>query len=182
MASGSDKRASVNREHRWPTRAVCQRSSRTASYDQLVIQRAFRRSLTDTGLASIRGRLLARPRPPHQRAPRLQTPSVVAADLDAEFAFLSDPMVDATNWRAEHADRPAVIPQRQRWQSHWRRRQPGKPRPSTLRSFLCSWHCVPPPLCSSARSSLRQDRLRPTWSQRRIAGRRSPSGRDNKIH
>ena len=33
----------------------------------------------------------------------------LAVEFPAVFAFLWDPSVDATNWRAEHAIRPAVV-------------------------------------------------------------------------
>ena len=33
----------------------------------------------------------------------------LTAEYDAVFSFLFDPTLDATNWRAEHALRPAVI-------------------------------------------------------------------------
>ena len=65
------------------------------------------------GLAVVRGQLIAR------LADRLERPSRVpdvqrfAAHLLREFtavwSFLFDPTIDATNWRAEHAIRPAVV-------------------------------------------------------------------------
>ncbi|MEP7310198.1 MAG: transposase [Acidobacteriota bacterium] len=65
------------------------------------------------GLAVVRGQLITR------LAERLDRPSRVpdvqrfAAHLLREFTtiwpFLSDPTNDATNWRAEHAIRPAVV-------------------------------------------------------------------------
>jgi transposase len=65
------------------------------------------------GLAVVRGQLITR------LADRLDRPSRVpdverfAAHLDREFTaiwtFLFDPTIDATNWRAEHAIRPAVV-------------------------------------------------------------------------
>jgi transposase len=65
------------------------------------------------GLAVARGQLITR------LAERLERPSRVpdvqrfAAHLQREFtavwSFLFDPMIDATNWRAEHAIRPAVV-------------------------------------------------------------------------
>ena len=65
------------------------------------------------GLAVVRWRLIAR------LAERLERPSRVpdvqrfAAHLQREFtavwSFLFDPTIDATNWRAEHAIRPAVV-------------------------------------------------------------------------
>jgi transposase len=65
------------------------------------------------GLAVARGHLINR------LAERLDRPSRVpdvqrfAAHLTREFtaiwSFLFDPTIDATNWRAEHAIRPAVV-------------------------------------------------------------------------
>ena len=65
------------------------------------------------GLAVVRGQLITR------LAERLDRPSRVpdvqrfAAHLQREFtaiwSFLFDPTIDATNWRAEHAIRPAVV-------------------------------------------------------------------------
>lgn len=66
------------------------------------------------GLAVARGhyverlaRLLARPRS-HRRPIRLLHQHLVT-ESDAIFSFLFDPTLDATNWRAEHALRPAVV-------------------------------------------------------------------------
>ena len=53
------------------------------------------------------GRLLARRRSPH-RPIRLFHQHLVI-EFEAIFSFLFDPTLDATNWRAEHALRPAVI-------------------------------------------------------------------------
>ena len=69
--------------------------------------------LTDHGLASVRGRLLARLGRLIDAPPPLDDAERFASHLDtafaAVFAFLWDPSVDATNWRAEHAIRPAVV-------------------------------------------------------------------------
>ena len=69
--------------------------------------------LTDHGLASVRGRLLARLGRLIDTPPLLDDAERFAAHLHTEFAavfaFLWDPSVDATNWRAEHAIRPAVV-------------------------------------------------------------------------
>lgn len=66
------------------------------------------------GLAVARGhylerlrRLVARRRSPHRPIRLLHQHLVI--EFDAIFSFLSDPTLDATNWRAEHALRPAVI-------------------------------------------------------------------------
>ena len=70
-------------------------------------------ALTDHGLASVRGRLLARLGRLIDAPPPLDDAERFAAHLDTEFAavfaFLWDPSVDATNWRAEQAIRPAVV-------------------------------------------------------------------------
>ena len=69
--------------------------------------------LTDHGLASVRGRLLARLGRLIDEPPPLAAAERFAAHLHTEFAavftFLWDPSVDATNWRAEQAIRPAVV-------------------------------------------------------------------------
>ena len=69
--------------------------------------------LTDHGLASVRGRLLARLGRLINAPPPLDDAERFAAHLHTEFAavfaFLWDPSVDATNWRAEQAIRPAVV-------------------------------------------------------------------------
>jgi transposase len=53
------------------------------------------------------GRLVARPRSP-RRPIRLFHQHLIT-EFEAIFSFLFDPTLDATNWRAEHALRPAVI-------------------------------------------------------------------------
>lgn len=53
------------------------------------------------------GRLLSR-RPSRLAAAR-RFATHLMAEYDAVFSFLFDPTLDATNWRAEHALRPAVI-------------------------------------------------------------------------
>ena len=53
------------------------------------------------------GALLERPPSRHLRVRRFQGHLVV--EYDAIFSFLFDPTLDATNWRAEHALRPAVV-------------------------------------------------------------------------
>lgn len=66
------------------------------------------------GLAVARGHYLERLGQRLQRTPsrrlairRLQQHLIV--EFDAIFSFLFDPTLDATNWRAEHALRPAVV-------------------------------------------------------------------------
>ena len=69
-------------------------------------------AITEQGLAGARGRLLARLGRLIDTAPALPAAQRFARHLDREFpaviAFLWAPDVDATNWRAEHAIRPAV--------------------------------------------------------------------------
>jgi transposase len=94
--------------------------SRFASRVQRLLQTALavrdRRTagtISDHGVAVSRGRLA------HQLDRLLETPGSVPAvqrfarHLDREFpylfSFLEDPTVDATNWRAEQAIRPAVV-------------------------------------------------------------------------
>jgi len=69
--------------------------------------------ISDHGLATARGRLLAQISrlidnpPPHDDAERFA--AHLATEFGALFTFLWDPAVDATNWRAEQAIRPAVV-------------------------------------------------------------------------
>ena len=69
--------------------------------------------LSEHGLASVRGRLVARlgrlvdAPPPLDDAERFA--GHLATEFDAVFLFLRDLTVDATNWRAEQAIRPAVV-------------------------------------------------------------------------
>ena len=69
--------------------------------------------LSDHGLATARGRLLARLSRLIDNPPPLDDAERFAAHLASEFGaiftFLWDPSVDATNWRAEQAIRPAVV-------------------------------------------------------------------------
>lgn len=71
------------------------------------------RMISDHGLAVARGQVLARLGRLIDTAPPLPAARRFAAHLSIEFAalvsFLWDPRVDATNWRAEHAIRPAVV-------------------------------------------------------------------------
>ena len=69
--------------------------------------------MSEHGLASVRGRLEARlgrliDAPP--RIPDAQRfANHLATEFPAVFLFLRDPSIDATNWRAEQAIRPAVV-------------------------------------------------------------------------
>ena len=69
--------------------------------------------LSDHGQATARGRLLAQLGRLIDKAPTLDAADRFAAHLDREFpaafTFLWDPSIDATNWRAEQAIRPAVV-------------------------------------------------------------------------
>jgi len=70
-------------------------------------------TISDRGLAVARGALFARLGQLIDTAPALPAAMRFAAHLAVEFpavfAFLWNPSVDATNWRAEHAIRPAVV-------------------------------------------------------------------------
>ena len=69
--------------------------------------------LTDAGLFATRNRLLAELAWLVDTPPRLVAAQRFANHLATEFTalltFLWDPAVDATNWRAEQAIRPAVV-------------------------------------------------------------------------
>lgn len=66
------------------------------------------------GLAIARGQLIARlghllERTPSRRVAVRRFQSHLIIEFDAIFSFLFDPTLDATNWRAEQALRPAVV-------------------------------------------------------------------------
>jgi transposase len=66
------------------------------------------------GLAVARGHLIERlgrllERTPSRRTPIRRFQSHLIVEYDAIFSFLFDPTLDATNWRAEQALRPAVV-------------------------------------------------------------------------
>ena len=69
--------------------------------------------ISEHGLASARGRLVARlgrlidASPPLAAAERFA--KHLANEFPAVFLFLCDPSIEATNWRAEQAIRPAVV-------------------------------------------------------------------------
>ena len=81
----------------------------------LATRDTYRRGdMTAHGLAVARGhyterlgRLLART--PSRRVPIRRFQQHLIVEFDAIFSFLFDPTLDATNWRAEHALRPAVV-------------------------------------------------------------------------
>ena len=70
-------------------------------------------ALSEHGMATARGRLTARlarlvdAPPPLDDAERFA--AHLATEFPAVFLFLWDPSLDATNWRAEQAIRPAVV-------------------------------------------------------------------------
>jgi transposase len=71
-------------------------------------------TVSERGLAIARGHYLNRlgcllERRPSRLAPARRFATHLIAEYDAVFSFLFDPTLDATNWRAEHALRPAVI-------------------------------------------------------------------------
>jgi transposase len=87
---------------------------------QAVLQQALTvRDRRAVGAVSPHGAAVARGRLFHQLADLLATPGALpairrfaahlATELPAVFSFLFDPTVDATNWRAEQAIRPAVV-------------------------------------------------------------------------
>lgn len=70
--------------------------------------------VSDHGLAVARGHYLTRlaqliDRRPSRLAEARRFARHLATEYHAVFSFLFDPTLDATNWRAEHALRPAVI-------------------------------------------------------------------------
>lgn len=70
--------------------------------------------VSDHGLAVARGHYVNRlsallARRPSRLADARRFATHLTAEFDAVFSFLFDPTLDATNWRAEHALRPAVI-------------------------------------------------------------------------
>jgi transposase len=70
--------------------------------------------VSDHGLAVARGAYVNRlgallARHPSRLADARRFATHLTAEYDAVFSFLFDPTLDATNWRAEHALRPAVV-------------------------------------------------------------------------
>jgi transposase len=70
--------------------------------------------VSDHGLAVARGAYVNRlgrliDRPPSRLADARRFATHLHAEYAAVFSFLFDPTLDATNWRAEHALRPAVV-------------------------------------------------------------------------
>lgn len=70
--------------------------------------------ISDQGLAVARGRYVTRldrllPTRPSRLADARRFAAHLRTEFEAVFSFLFDPTLDATNWRAEHALRPAVI-------------------------------------------------------------------------
>lgn len=70
--------------------------------------------VSDHGLAVARGHYVERlgrllQRSPSRRLAVRRFQQHLIVEFDAIFSFLFDPTLDATNWRAEHALRPAVV-------------------------------------------------------------------------
>lgn len=70
--------------------------------------------VSDQGLAVARGHYVQRlgallDRRPSRLADARRFATHLRTEFDAVFSFLFDPTLDATNWRAEHALRPAVV-------------------------------------------------------------------------
>lgn len=77
-------------------------------------ERYRRGTITTHGLAIARGQLLERlgrllARTPSRRLKVQRFQAHLIVEYDAIFSFLFDPTLDATNWRAEQALRPAVV-------------------------------------------------------------------------
>jgi transposase len=73
-----------------------------------------RGAVSQRGLAIARGHYIARlgallARTPSRRLTVARFQGHLITEFDAIFSFLFDPTLDATNWRAEHAIRPAVV-------------------------------------------------------------------------
>lgn len=71
-------------------------------------------AVSDHGLAIARGHYVERlgqllQRTPSRRLPVRRFQQHLIVEFAAIFSFLFDPTLDATNWRAEHALRPAVV-------------------------------------------------------------------------
>lgn len=71
-------------------------------------------TISAQGLAVARGAYVARlgrllARRPSRLADARRFANHLTAEYDAVFSFLFDPTLEATNWRAEHALRPAVV-------------------------------------------------------------------------
>jgi transposase len=71
-------------------------------------------AVSDHGLAVARGQYVERlgqllARTPSRRLAIRRFHQHLIVEFDAIFSFLFDPTLDATNWRAEHALRPAVV-------------------------------------------------------------------------
>ncbi len=110
------------RHARWTTRAVwfsaARRQLHTAALWSIFAppfsrDRCNAGELSEHGLASVRGRLVARLGRLIDAPPPLDDAERFARHLATEFAavflFLWDLSIDATNWRAEQAIRPAVV-------------------------------------------------------------------------
>ena len=77
-------------------------------------ERYVRGAISPHGLAVARGQLIERlgrllARTPSRRLAIQRFQAHLIVEYDAIFSFLFDPTLDATNWRAEQALRPAVV-------------------------------------------------------------------------
>lgn len=77
-------------------------------------ERYRRGAISGHGLATARGQLIERlgrllARTPSRRVTIQRFQAHLIVEFDAIFSFLFDPTLDATNWRAEQALRPAVV-------------------------------------------------------------------------
>ena len=109
--------------------------------------------ISEHGLASARGRLAARlgrlidTPPPLADAERFA--KHLANEFPAVFLFLCDPSIEATNWRAEQAIRPAVVTRKVCGGNRTRRgadscgREPGCPSPPAQIRTCALTHTAP---------------------------------------
>jgi transposase len=109
--------------------------------------------VSDQGLAVARGQYVNRlsdllDRRPSRLADARRFATHLRTEFEAVFSFLFDPTLDATNWRAEHALRPAVITRKtcgggnrttRGAETHRPRRLPAAS-PLTPRQARARWH------------------------------------------
>ena len=143
-------------------------------------------ALSEHGMATARGRLTARlgrlvdAPPPLDDAERFA--GHLATEFPAVFLFLWDPSLDATNWRAEQAIRPAVVIRkvcggnRTRTAPTPSRSWPASyapPASATSRSPRC---CAPPNPWSPSSSASRRHPRRQATSEQRLRSATGPRG------
>ena len=90
------------------------RSKRSSRRRSATRERYRRGAISAHGLAVARGQLIERlgrllARTPSRRLAIQRFQAHLIVEYDAIFSFLFDPTLDATNWRAEQALRPAVV-------------------------------------------------------------------------